>query len=193
VNVNWRGALVYLLILIAAGALILGVFPTTERLDDVSLSQFVEDINEGKVESISVKDNDLQVTYKNDREVASRKEPDVDLTETLVALGADPAALEEVDIEVEPPSPWAEWVTILGSFLPFVFLAILFIFLMRQAQGTNNQAMSFGKSRARMFTGEKPTVTFDDVAGVEEAKQELAEVVEFLREPQKFIGQSGLR
>jgi cell division protease FtsH len=58
---------------------------------------------------------------------------------------------------------------------------------MRQAQGTNNQALSFGKSRARMFTGEKPTVTFDDVAGVEEAKQELAEVVEFLREPQKFV------
>ncbi len=58
---------------------------------------------------------------------------------------------------------------------------------MRQAQGTNSQAMSFGKSRARMFSGEKPTMTFDDVAGVDEAKVELAEVVEFLKEPQKFI------
>ncbi len=186
-KVNWRGALVYLLILIAAGALILGVFPTSEELDEVSLSQLVTDINEGRVQSVVVQDQDLKVTYESDEIVASRKEEDVELTETLVALGTNPAALDKVDIEVEPRNPWGQWVAILGSFLPFVFLAILFIFLMRQAQGTNSQALSFGKSRARMFTGEKPTVTFDDVAGVDEAKQELAEVVEFLKEPQKFI------
>ncbi|MFB0545541.1 MAG: ATP-dependent zinc metalloprotease FtsH, partial [Anaerolineae bacterium] len=68
-----------------------------------------------------------------------------------------------------------------------LFVGALFYFLMRQAQGSNNQALSFGKSRARMFTGDKPTVTFDDVAGVEEAKEELQEVVEFLQEPDKFI------
>ena len=62
-----------------------------------------------------------------------------------------------------------------------------FIYMMRQAQGTNNQALSFGKSRARMFSGEHPTVTFADVAGADESKQELSEVVEFLKEPQKFI------
>ena len=186
-KVNWRGALVYLLILIAAGALILGVFPTSEELDEVSLSQLVTDVNEGRVQSIVVQDDDLEVTYDSDEIVASRKEEDVELTETLVALGTNPAALDKVDIEVEPRNPYGQWVAILGSFLPFVFLAILFIFLMRQAQGTNSQALSFGKSRARMFTGETPTVTFDDVAGVDEAKQELAEVVEFLKEPQKFI------
>ena len=186
-NVNWRGAIVYLLILIAAGALILGVFPTNERLDEIPLSQLVDDINAGEVKSISVQENDLEVTYTDDQLVSSRKEEGVDLTETLVAMGVPPAQLAQVDLEVEPPNPWGEWIAILGSFLPFIFLAVLFIFLMRQAQGTNNQALSFGKSRARMFTGEKPTVTFDDVAGVEEAKQELVEVVEFLREPQKFI------
>jgi cell division protease FtsH len=187
VNVNWRGAIVYLLILFAAGALILGVFPTNERLDEISLSQLVDDINAGEVKSISVQENDLEVTYMDDQLVSSRKEEGVDLTETLVSMGVPPAKLAQVDLEVEPPNPWGEWIAILGSFLPFIFLAVLFIFLMRQAQGTNNQALSFGKSRARMFTGEKPTVTFDDVAGVEEAKQELVEVVEFLREPQKFI------
>jgi cell division protease FtsH len=187
VNINWRGALVYLLILVAAGALILGVFPTNERLEEISLSQLVSDIDDGQVESVTVKNDGLEVTYQDERVVSSRKEDDVDLTETLVALGVDPSALNEVDLQVETPSPWGEWIAILGSFLPFIFLAVLFIFLMRQAQGTNNQALSFGKSRARMFTGEKPTVTFDDVAGVDEAKQELAEVVEFLKEPQKFI------
>jgi cell division protease FtsH len=187
VNVNWRGILVYLLILVVAGALILGVFPTKEQLEETSLSQLVSDINAEEVKSIAVEGDELTIEYNNGTTVGSRKETGVDLTETLLGLGVEPAALDQVDIEVTPPSPWGEWLAILGSFLPFILLAVLFIFLMRQAQGTNNQALSFGKSRARMFTGEKPTVTFDDVAGVEEAKQELAEVVEFLREPQKFI------
>ena len=186
-NVNWRGAIIYLLILIAAGALILGVFPMGETSEEISISQIAQDINEGKVKSIVVKDNELEVTFDDATTVISRKEEGVDLPENLLALGVTEEALESTDIQVEPPSPWGEWLAILGSFLPFVFLAVLFIFLMRQAQGSNNQAMSFGKSRARMFTGEKPTVTFDDVAGVDEAKQELSEVVEFLKEPQKFI------
>jgi len=187
VNLNWRGALIYFLVLIAAGALIVVLFPMDEQTKDVPLSTVVTGINEGLVTSITVEGNDLTVVYGDKATVTSRKEPRVDLTESLLSLGASQSALEKVDLVVEPPSPWGDWLTILGSFVPFILLAVLFLFLMRQAQGTNNQALSFGKSRARMFTGEKPTVTFDDVAGVEEAKQELAEVVEFLREPQKFI------
>ncbi len=186
-SVNWRGALIYLLILIAAGALILGVFPTEGQMEEIPISELARDVDNGNVKSILVEENNLEITYRNSDTLASRKEAEVDLPENLLALGVSSENLERVDIQVEPPSAWGEWLAILGSFLPFVFLAVLFIFLMRQAQGTNNQAMSFGRSRARMFTGEKPTVTFDDVAGVEEAKQELAEVVEFLREPQKFI------
>jgi cell division protease FtsH len=178
---------VYLFIFIIAGALVLGVLPMNHRLNEISLSQLVTDINAGDVKSINVQDNQLQVTLANGDIVGSRKEQNVDLTQTLLDLGVTPQSLDQVDLTVQPPSPWTEWLAILGSFLPFVFLAVIFMFLMRQAQGTNNQALSFGKSRARMFTGEKPTVTFDDVAGVEEAKQELAEIVEFLREPQKFI------
>jgi cell division protease FtsH len=187
VNVNWRGALVYVLILVIAGALILGVLPMNHRLNEISLTQLVTDINSGNVKSITVQDTQLEVTFTSGEIAGSRKEQNVDLTETLLGLGVTRQALDQVDLTVQPPSPWSEWLAILGSFLPFIFLAVLFIFLMRQAQGTNNQALSFGKSRARMFTGEKPTVTFDDVAGVDEAKQELAEVVEFLREPQKFV------
>ncbi len=186
-NVNWRGLAVYALIFVIAGVLILGVFPTGQRLNEISLTQVVNDINAGQVKSITVKDNQLEVTLDGGKVVASRKEQGVDLTKTLLGLGVTQQSLNQVDLQVQPPSRWEEWLVALGSFLPFILLAVLFIFLMRQAQGTNNQALSFGKSRARMFTGEKPTVTFDDVAGVEEAKLELAEVVEFLREPQKFI------
>jgi cell division protease FtsH len=187
VNRNWRGILIYFLIFVAAISLIRWVFPLDSNLDEIPISELVQDINDGKVASVLVEENDLEVMYKDDRVASARKENDVDLPENLLALGVTAGEMEKVDIQVKPPSPWGEWLAILGSFLPFVFLAVLFIFLMRQAQGTNNQALSFGKSRARMFTGEKPTVTFDDVAGVDEAKEELAEVVEFLQEPQKFI------
>ena len=92
----------------------------------------------------------------------------------------------QIQIVVKAPSIWVSIVPLLVSILPVLLLAGFFMFLMRQAQGAGNQAFSFGKSRARVFTGDKPTVTFADVAGAEEAKQELQEVVEFLKEPQKF-------
>jgi len=186
-NVNWKSAIVYLLVLFAAGALFLTFFPSGNRLEEKPLSAVAIDINSGKVKSVLVEDNNLEVSYKDGQVFASRKETGADLIKTLVGLGVGVDALNAVEIAVKPPSALGEWLTVLGSFLPFIFLAVLFIFLMRQAQGTNSQAMSFGKSRARMFSGEKPTVTFDDVAGVDEAKVELAEVVEFLKEPQKFI------
>ncbi|HET8846027.1 MAG TPA: AAA family ATPase, partial [Ktedonobacteraceae bacterium] len=84
------------------------------------------------------------------------------------------------------PSSIGSWLNVLAGLIPFLLIAGLLVFMIRQAQGSNNQAMSFGKSRARMFTGNKPTVTFADVAGVEEAKQELQEIVEFLKFPDKF-------
>ncbi len=90
-------------------------------------------------------------------------------------------------IEAIPPSPWAGVLNILYIILPVILFGALFWFIFRQAQGSNNAAMAFGKSKARMFSGEHPTVTFEDVAGIDESKEELKEVVEFLKEPQKFI------
>ena len=130
-NVNWRGALIYLLILVAVGALILGVFPTEGALEEIPISELAQAIDNRNVRSILVEDSSLEITYRNNEVIASRKEMGVDLPENLLALGVSPENLAEVDIKVEPPSPWADWLAILGSFLPFIFLAVLFIFLMR--------------------------------------------------------------
>ena len=95
-------------------------------------------------------------------------------------------SLSAVNLQIEAPSGWEVYGGILLALLPIILIAVFFIFILRQAQGAGNQAFSFSKSRARMFTGDKPTVNFSDVAGNEEARQDLAEVVEFLKEPQKF-------
>jgi cell division protease FtsH len=105
----------------------------------------------------------------------------------LLAFGVTPEQLLKVTIEVNPPSPWAGIITLATYILPMILIGGLFWFIFRQAQGSNNAAMAFGKSKARMFSGEHSTVTFEDVAGIDESKEELKEVVEFLKEPQKFI------
>ena len=93
---------------------------------------------------------------------------------------------EQVVVEYDEPSPAPAIIGILTSVLPLLIFVGLLVFMMRQAQGSNSQALSFGKSRARMVTSDRPGVTFKDVQGVDEAKQELAEVVEFLKYPEKF-------
>jgi cell division protease FtsH len=136
---------------------------------------------------LKIEDNRLRIHYLDGTEGTSHKEGTATLVEQLRDLGVTTEQLQIVRIEHRPPSAWLGIMTALGWILPFLILGAIFFFVFRQAQGSNNAAMSFGKSRARMFTGDQPTVTFEDVAGVEEAKEELREVVEFLREPEKFI------
>jgi cell division protease FtsH len=180
---------VYLLILVAVAALIFSISPQSKKPEGIPITQLAEEIKAGKVERITVTgDDSLKIEYRNKKEAAvSHKESGVGVIEILQGLGVTDKQLAAVNIEYEPPSSWGTWLTILGSVLPVLVVGALFYFLIRQAQSGNNQALSFGKSRARMFTGDKPTVTFEDVAGVQEAKEELQEVVEFLKEPEKFI------
>jgi cell division protease FtsH len=188
VKANWsRNAFVYLLILVAGAALFFNISWSAQTPEPISLSKLAEQIREGKVASILVRGDEIRVKFSDQQlERIARREYDVPITQTLVGLGVKPDALSQVDIQYEAPGNTSNWLALLINLLPLIFIAGLFFILFRQTQGNNNQALSFGKSRARLFTGDKPTITFDDIAGADEAKQELEEVVEFLKEPQKF-------
>jgi cell division protease FtsH len=163
----------------------LGLRPT--QPEAISLQQLATEIKDGQISQITIDGNKLTIGQINGQQAVSYKEDGSGLVETLTNLGVNQEMLNKINIEVAQPNELLNWVGILTWILPVILISIFVLIIFRQAQSSGNQAMSFGKSRARMFTGEKPTVTFDDVAGVEEAKQELAEIVEFLKEPQKFI------
>ncbi|HSN76333.1 MAG TPA: ATP-dependent zinc metalloprotease FtsH [Anaerolineae bacterium] len=161
-----------------------------ETVETAPISQIATDISDGKVKTISEKDGAVVVTYVGEGDeapqVQSRIESGADLVKTLNDFGVTSEELANVTLVFPPTSRWENWAPILGAFLPILLIGAFFFFILRQAQGAGNQAFSFGKSKARMFTGDKPTVTFDDVAGAYESKEELKEVVEFLKEPEKF-------
>lgn len=185
-----RTSLIYLLLFIAIISMVVYNFQQQSVAQEVlSINQVAEDIRQGRIERIVEDDNKLRVIYKEGPERVSYKESTSTLVDQLLALGVSWEQLtpDRVRLEIKAPNAWLGVVTALGYILPFIILAGVFWFVFRQAQGSNNAALSFGKSRARMFTGDQPTVTFQDVAGVDEAKEELREVVEFLREPEKFI------
>jgi len=187
-NGNWsRNAFVYLLIIVAAAALFINIYQPGEGPEEISLSRLASALQRGNVESVTINGNEARVVLKeNGATVLVRPESDMPITETLTGMGVAPDQLAAVTIKYEAPGNTANWVSLAVNLLPLLFVGALFFFLFRQSQGSNNQALSFGKSKARLFTGDKPTVKFDDVAGAEEAKEELKEVVEFLKEPQKF-------
>jgi len=183
-----RNSFVYLILLVAVVALFFTAFPPTSGSDNqpISINEVAAGVRDGTIRRILVMEDRLQIEYQDKRKATSRKEANVGITRQLRDYGVTPEQLDSVSIQVAEPPQFGNWLQILINLLPLVIFGGILLFMMRHAQGTNNQALSFGKSRARMFTTDKPSVTFADVAGVDEAKQELHEVVEFLRFPEKF-------
>lgn len=161
----------------------------TTQTESLLFNELAAKIKAGEIARIIVDENDLEVIYHDGTRGVSRKEPTKTTVEQLKDLGVthEELTLRNVELEIKEPSDLGTVISLVTYILPALLVVGLIWFMLRQAQGSNNQALSFGKSRARMFTGDQPTVTFDDVAGVEEAKEELYEVVEFLKEPEKFI------
>jgi len=183
---------VYLIIIAAVLFLVYSYISGGTNAATVPLNQVAADVNAGKIEAIRVQGDELSVEYKERTEsgeemILSRKGPESTLIEQLQVLGVTEEAMQGIEIEFEEPVDWGTLINIGVTLISILAGVAFFYFFIRQFQGANSQAMSFGKSKARMFTGDRPTVTFDDVAGVQEAKEELKEVVEFLKEPEKFI------
>jgi len=149
------------------------------KIEQVSLSQVVDEVGSNQVEQITIKGNALDIKLKNGVEQKSFKEDSVSLTDYKI----DPS---KVNITVQDNSYSGLWLTILISVGPIVLFIILIYFMMRGAQGGTGKAFSFTQSQPRLFLGGKKKITFADVAGLEESKEELSEVVEFLKNPQKF-------
>ena len=181
-----RNGIVYLLIVVAVVTVFLLFFnkplgspQEIEITEVISLARNNTSTDRIRIE---VRGDSLTVT-DGAKVFRSRKEAGSSLVQLMNEAGVDPGAYS---VDVKGSSGLSSLFGVLITFLPLILFGGVLLFMMRQAQGSNNQTMSFGRSRARMFVGTKATVTFFDVAGVPEAKQELEEVVEFLKYPERF-------
>ncbi len=185
--------LIYGLIAVALLAIVWNFSATPPASEDISISQLAQQIKENQIVKIEVSSSGQQVTIH----YADTEQPPAkanisgvsSLEEVLQSYGVtqDDYADGRPNILYARPSQLGGWLSFLGILLPVILMVGFFYFIFRQSQGSNNQAMSFGKSRARMFTSDHPTVTFADVAGADESKEELREIVEFLRDPSRFV------
>ena len=178
-KINWkRTVIIYAVIILIAVLFSTFILPGDPKPEEKSLSDVILMSQQGQIASIVINDNQLTVTDNSNKKYVTYKELNVSIYEI------EGFVLTDVKVTVERGG--INWGSLLLSFLPLLIFGALIFFLFSQARGANNQAMNFGRSRARMLTASTPTVTFDDVAGVDEAKQELREVVDFLKMREKF-------
>ena len=178
-----RNGFIYLLIVVAVLAIFFTLFSGVPGPEEIGINQVVEMARRNEISEIEVRGDRLTITTNLQQQLTSRIEKNATLGDTLANSGIDPGS---IPIRVVGSSGLGSLFGILINFLPLIFFGAVLLFMMRQAQGSTNQTFSFGRSRARMLVGNHPNVTFEDVAGADEAKEELEEVVDFLKFPERF-------
>jgi len=158
------------------------------KIQTLSINELVAKINEGAVKSVIVSGDDLKITLQDGIQAVSRKETEASLTETLKNYGVEPEALQNVEFRIQDQGGWKYWLGVLiPAILPIIVMVLIFWWILKQARTGVNQAFSFGKVNLRLFASPRDKVTFKDVAGLKESKEELEEVVDFLKHPKKFL------
>lgn len=182
-NFNLKNIFIGLFIAFLVLSAIGSMSADTANLEDRPLSTVVADVRDGNVARIDVEETKLTATYKDGTKVVSHKEAQDSFYSVLQAAGVDP---KTVEITVKDLSVGQLWLSILSNVLPLGLTVLFFLFIFRQARGAQDNLFSFGQSKARIWNKDLPKVTFADVAGVDEAKKELEEVVDFLKNPAKY-------
>lgn len=174
--------IIFWIILVAGTIAVFALINPPQNLKDVALSSVIERANKGELSKIEVEGNELKITPKDADAPTERSVKDsASLQEQGLAADAD------VELVITPPSATGDILWNMAIiFVPVLIIVLFFMFMMRQAQGQNNQAMGFGKSKAKLYGGDKQKVKFEDIAGNDSAKQDLQEVVDFLKHPKKY-------
>lgn len=182
INTSWKNLVLYGFLILISGFLFLGATQTSTPSAVVPLSQIIKDVKNGKVSEITITDNKLSVK-EGDKTVEAFKETSTDTYQLFKDAGV---SLDKTKVTIKDETGLNGWINILSSVLPIILMVAFFWFIFRQARGAQENIFSFGQSRAKLFSKDTPGVKFADVAGVDEAKQELTEIVDFLKNPGKY-------
>ncbi|MHC2995092.1 MAG: ATP-dependent zinc metalloprotease FtsH [Candidatus Atribacteria bacterium] len=177
-NKSYKNIGLYLLVLIITVSIISSFFEPKPTLQELTYSQFLREIEANNVSKVTIVDNSITGNLMDGTKFSTYSPNDPEMINILRS--------KNIIIEAKPPVEVSWWVRLLSSVLPMLLIIGVWLFMLQQMQGGGNKVMSFGKSRAKLLGKETPKVTFKDVAGVDEAKEEVEEVIEFLKSPLKF-------
>ncbi len=182
-----KSFLIFVLVILAVGS-VFSFYDVHQHQDEkISLVTLSNDIKAGQVAKIEISGDKLSIKLKDGSLKKTQKEKEEALSQTLINLGVSSDQLSTIDMKISDESGFGFWaLTLLPFLLPFVLIAFFVWFMFKKVQGANSKALSFGESRAKEADKKKKT-TFNDVAGAKEAKEELSEIVDFLKDAQKFI------